>query len=254
MPLTLTNVNLGPSRAAATLHAGELSSRLHTTPRLSSRAGIQGVLLSIDGVMVSTRHHRIAAWQQLAEDLRFPFDPGLGSSLPSLPPMEALDQLLGPAARDIGPLEKGLFLDRHLHYFRSLIATLTPQDLSPGARLLVSHLRAAGVKVAALIGDAAARDLLTLLNISESFDAIFDTAMPDVESLQCALASMGVSAGHAVAITACDATLRASRRAGLRTLGIASHTAPFFMPDHLSPTLAAITLEHLDAIVAAPRH
>jgi beta-phosphoglucomutase-like phosphatase (HAD superfamily) len=258
MPLTLANVKFSGG-SSATLEAGEAFSPRFVMPvREVERAGVRAVLLSIDGVMVDTRAYQIAAWQQLAEDLQFPFEAGIGGSLPGLPRMDALDLMLGSAAKDIGPVEKEIFLDRQQFYYRRLISTLTPNDVVAGGRIFAAHVRAGGVKVAALVPDAAGRDLLSRLELGEVFDAVFDAEGLDAASLDIAATSMGArdrggkgGGSGAIVITACERTLRAAKRAKLRTLGIAPYMLPHFVPDAIAPSLAAVRMDQLDSLIGA---
>jgi beta-phosphoglucomutase-like phosphatase (HAD superfamily) len=165
--------------------------------------------------------------------------------------MDALDVLLGSAAKDIGPVEKEIFLERQLFYYRRLLATLTPTDVAHGARIFAGHLRATGVKIGALVPDAAGRDLLSLLELGEAFDGVFDAEGIDSAALDVAASSMGANEKGTIVITACERTLRMAKRAGMRTVGIAPHVLPHFVPDAIAPSLSAVRVDQLDSLVGA---
>src|SRR5881394_213650 len=68
-------------------------------PRVSTRAGLQGVLFDLDGVLVETAEFHYVAWQRLAEELGVPFGRRMNYGFRGVGRMECLDKLLGPHAR-----------------------------------------------------------------------------------------------------------------------------------------------------------
>jgi beta-phosphoglucomutase-like phosphatase (HAD superfamily) len=204
--------------------------------------GCQAVLLGIDGVLVETRLYRIASWQQLTEDLGFGFDPAVVATLPNLPPVEALDRLLGRAARVIDVFEKGIFLERREHHYRNLLAMLTPRDLAPGGKELVEELRGAGMKVVGLVCGAAERDLLGLLGIMDWFDAMFELPEMERPGFGVMLRSLEAEAGRSVVISGSDVLVRAAKESGVKTLGIGECTSPQFVPDGIARGVGRVTV------------
>lgn len=244
MPLSAVNVkSTGSGGSVCTLPAGVSLSRVLTRGKTAGRPGCQAVLISVDGVLANTRALRIAAWQQIAEELLFPFSAALGESLPDLPAFEALERLLGPAARDIDLTEKRLMIDRQREHYRLLLETLSPRDVTPGGWEFVASARAAGIKVAALAADVP--DLLERVGVANWFDGIFD-GDTDATALRVATRSMGAVLPRAVLVSGCESVIRVARFAGMKSVSIGRRHA---LADLSAGTVKGIAPDTLDQIV-----
>src|ERR1035437_7529661 len=118
MPLNVEKVKSGVVRDSAEAFAGWILSPPYRAPHChagllaSERAGLQGVLFDLDGVLVDTARFHFLAWKRLAEELGVEFDERINLGFRGVGRMECLDMLLGEHGRFFAVEEKRLLAER----------------------------------------------------------------------------------------------------------------------------------------------
>lgn len=229
MPLNIEKVKSGTPGPGALVPQEAFASWLLTPPAKvpprPSRAGLQAVLFDLDGVLVDTAAFHYHAWKQLADELTLPFDETLNRNFRGVPRMACLDLLLGEYARCFAGEEKAVLAERKNGYYLDLVMTLQPADAAPGARTLLTALRAAGLRTAVVSASKNARLVLELLHLAGQFDAIIDgndvtRGKPDPQGFLKAAALLRTPPDRCVVIEDGEAGIRAARAADMPTVGI----------------------------------
>lgn len=134
----------------------------------------QGIIFDLDGVICSTDEYHYQAWQALADRLNIPFDRERNNLLRGVGRMECLEIILEKTDKVYTAEEKVAFATEKNDRYRSLLANITPADLSPDVKHTLETLRAQGVKMA--IGSASRNTPFILENIGLGtfFDAVAD--------------------------------------------------------------------------------
>ena len=182
---------------------------------------ISAVLFDLDGVITDTAEFHYQAWQRLADELGIPFDRAANEQFRGVGRADCLSLLLGGRTRpDFDEL-----LERKNNYYVSLLDTLTPADILPGATALLDELRAAGIKIA--IGSASKNTMAVLrgLGLEHGFDTVVDGTMvthskPDPEVFLAAAKLVGVAPGLCLVVEDAAAGIDAGLAANMWTLGI----------------------------------
>lgn len=182
---------------------------------------IRGVILDVDGTLVDSNDAHARAWvEALAErGIQVPFEKVrrlIGKGGDKLLPEAAGLQADSPKGREISQRRQAIFKERYL-------PTLRP---TPGAKELLDHMHAQGLKLA--VASSAKKDELTpLLRIcgadrvveqqTSSDDA--DRSKPDPDIVAVALQKMGLPAAETAMLGDTPYDVEAGNRAGV--LGIA---------------------------------
>ncbi len=257
MPLNVEKVKY-PLAAPATLpdvhdFASWLLAPAHRIPPKPTRPGLQAVLFDLDGVLVDTAAFHYHAWKHLADELTLPFDENLNRSFRGVPRMACLDLLLGEHARYFAIEEKTVLAERKNGYYLDQVRTLRPEDAAPGARDLLTELRAAGVRTAVVSASKNARLVLDLLRLADAFDTVVDggdvtRGKPDPQCFLKAAATLRTAPQRCLVIEDGEAGIRAARAADMPTVGI----APVRGAQRSVGGLTDLSLPFLDAPYATP--
>src|SRR5581483_5833323 len=106
------------------------------------------VIFDLDGVITDTARYHYLAWKRLAESLGISFDEAFNERLKGVDRMGSLELILARADTTYTPEQKlALATDKNA-YYQQLIATMTADDLLPGALAALAQVRAAGLKLA----------------------------------------------------------------------------------------------------------
>jgi beta-phosphoglucomutase len=223
-------------------------------PRHSTRAGLQGVLFDLDGVLVDTAEFHYRAWKRLADELGVPFDRQMNHGFRGVGRMDCLHKLLGDHAHCFVDEEKQLLADRKNAYYLEQVHTLTPEDLEEGARGLVMGLRGlsdGGARLALVSASRNARLVLQRLHIEDWFDAIIDggdvtRGKPDPQCFLLAAERLRVRPEACVVVEDADAGLQAARAAGMKSVGVGGGVGA--CDQHVN-AVGELTIEQLEGIV-----
>jgi beta-phosphoglucomutase len=133
---------------------------------------VLGAIFDLDGVLTDTSEFHYQGWKRLADEEELPFDRQANEALRGISRHDSLRLLLQD--KIVPEKEQLAMMERKNRYYQELIASLTPDDLLPGARDLLEALRSAGIKTA--IGSASknAKEVIQRLEIDGLVDAVSD--------------------------------------------------------------------------------
>lgn len=185
----------------------------------------KAVVFDLDGVITDTAHYHYLAWKRLAESVGVPFDEAFNEHLKGVDRMGSLDLILGTAAGHYTHAEKlALATSKNAHY-QELIATMSQQDLLPGAVETLARVRAAGLKIGLASVSKNAFTVLDMLGIRDRFDVVVDAALirhskPHPEIFLTAAAQLGVAPVDCLGVEDAVAGVASIKSAGMFALGV----------------------------------
>ncbi|WP_373547713.1 beta-phosphoglucomutase, partial [Chamaesiphon sp.] len=217
------------------------------SPSVVSTTDIQGYIFDVDGVLTDTAEYHYLAWQRLADEEGLPFDRQANEALRGVSRRESLMHIIGIRQYSAADLQK--MMERKNHYYVESIATITPQDLFPGAVELLTELRQAGIKIA--IGSASknARTVIEKLGIGNLVDAIADgdsveAPKPAPDLFLHAAEQIGLAPARCVVVEDATVGVQAAIAAGMRSIGIGPITR-VGAADIVLPNLVGVNLVDL---------
>ena len=152
-----------------------------------------------------------------------PFSREQNDELRGLSRRDSLKLLL--KERDLSEAEIQSYLRRKNEFYLTAVARMTERDLVPGAKPLLSALKARRVPIAVASSSQNSRVILERLGIEGWFDAVVDgndvqNAKPDPELFLKAAAWLRVPPKECVVVEDAPAGVEAARRAGMKAAGI----------------------------------
>jgi beta-phosphoglucomutase len=219
------------------------------SPSVVSTTAIQGFIFDVDGVLTDTAEYHYRAWQRLADEEGLPFDRQANEALRGVSRRESLMHIIG--IRQYSEAQLQGMMERKNRYYVESIATITPQNLFPGAIELLTELRQAGIKIA--IGSASknARTVIEKLGIGNLVDAIADgdsveAPKPAPDLFLYAAQQIGLAPDRCVVVEDATVGVRAAIAAGMRSIGIGPITR-VGAADIVLPNLIGVHLVDLQA-------
>ena len=219
------------------------------SPSVAPASNIQGFIFDVDGVLTDTAEYHYKAWQRLADEEGLPFDRQANEALRGVSRRESLMHIVG--AKQYSEEALQAMMERKNHYYVESIATITPQDLFPGAVDLLTELRQAGIKIA--IGSASknARTVIEKLGIGNLVDAIADgdsvaPPKPAPDLFLFAAKQIGIEPDRCVVVEDATVGVQAAISAGMRSIGIGPITR-VGAADIVLPNLVGVHLVDLQA-------
>ena len=187
----------------------------------------QAVIFDLDGVITDTAHYHYLAWKRLAESQGIPFDEAFNEELKGVDRMGSLALILARGSRGYTQEEKLALADAKNRHYQELIATMTPQDLLPGALEALEAVRAAGLKTGLASVSKNAFTVLDRLGIRERFDTVVDAARianskPHPEIFLTAAAQLGLAPRDCLGVEDAVAGVASIKDAGMVAVGVGS--------------------------------
>lgn len=187
----------------------------------------QAVIFDLDGVITDTAHYHYLAWKRLAESQGIPFDEAFNEELKGVDRMGSLALILARGSRSYTQEEKLALADAKNRHYQELIATMTPQDLLPGALEALEAVRAAGLKTGLASVSKNAFTVLDRLGIRERFDTVVDAARianskPHPEIFLTAAAQLGLAPRDCLGVEDAVAGVASIKDAGMVAVGVGS--------------------------------
>lgn len=134
----------------------------------------QAVIFDLDGVICSTDEYHYQAWKRLADELGVPFDRSTNNRLRGVSRMASLEIVLEPYAEPLAEAEKLVLAEQKNEIYKSLLAGMGPEELSPDVKRTLDRLRERGLLLA--IGSSSRNTpfILRQLGLADYFDAVSD--------------------------------------------------------------------------------
>jgi len=214
-----------------------------------SRAPVRfdAVVFDLDGVLTDTARYHYLAWKRLADSLGIAFDEAANEHLKGIDRMGSLNLILGKRAPAYSPEKKIALADKKNDHYRQLIATMTEEDLLPGARDALLLVKASGLKTALASVSKNAMTVVERLGIVDLLDDIVDAATithskPHPEIFLTAAAHLGLPPVRCLGVEDAIAGVRAIKSAGMVALGVGD-PAVLTEADMVIPGLHRFTLD-----------
>ena len=206
----------------------------------------KAVIFDLDGVITDTAHYHYLAWKRLADSVDAPFDAAFNEQLKGVDRMGSLDLILARAPRTYTLEEKRTLADAKNTHYQELIATMTPDDLLPGALRALEEVRAAGLKIGLASVSRNAFTVLDRLGIRDRFDDVVDAATvvngkPDPEIFLTAAAHLGVDPKDCLGVEDAAAGVASIKDAGMFAVGVGNPDV-LNRADRVIPSMAAFRL------------
>ena len=207
----------------------------------------KAVIFDLDGVITDTAHYHYLAWKRLADSVDAPFDAAFNEQLKGVDRMGSLELILARAPRTYTLDEKRKLADAKNGHYQELIATMTPDDLLPGALRALEDVRAAGLRIGLASVSRNAFTVLDRLGIRDRFDDVVDAATiangkPHPEIFLTAAAHLGVEPRDCLGVEDAAAGVASIKDAGMVAVGVGSPDV-LYRADRVIPSMEAFRLE-----------
>ena len=207
----------------------------------------KAVIFDLDGVITDTAHYHYLAWKRLADSVDAPFDEAFNEQLKGVDRMGSLELILARAPRTYTLDEKRALADTKNAHYQELIATMTPDDLLPGALRALEEVRAAGLRIGLASVSRNAFTVLDRLGIRDRFDDVVDAATvvngkPDPEIFLTAAAHLGVMPADCLGVEDAVAGVASIKDAGMFAVGVGSPDV-LHRADRVIPSMEAFRLD-----------
>ena len=207
----------------------------------------KAVIFDLDGVITDTAHYHYLAWKRLADSVDAPFDAAFNEQLKGVDRMGSLELILARTPRTYTLDEKRRLADAKNGHYQELIATMTPDDLLPGALRALEDVRAAGLRIGLASVSRNAFTVLDRLGIRDRFDDVVDAATiangkPHPEIFLTAAAHLGVEPRDCLGVEDAAAGVASIKDAGMVAVGVGSPDV-LYRADRVIPSMEAFRLE-----------
>jgi beta-phosphoglucomutase len=189
---------------------------------------IQGVIFDLDGVIVSTDELHYQGWKHMADTEGIYFDREINERLRGVSRMESLEIILEKANKTYTEKQKEALATLKNDFYKELLATkLSPADILPGVKDVLSGLKAKGVKIAIGSSSKNTPTILKQIGLDKAFDAISDgnnivNSKPDPEVFLIAAEKLGLKPEVCLVVEDAEAGITAALAANMKTLAVGS--------------------------------
>lgn len=187
---------------------------------------IKGVIFDLDGVLVFTDKFHYQAWKTMADELGVYFDETINHRLRGVSRMDSLEIILeryeGP---DLSLREKEKLAEKKNEIYRTLLESMTPDDVTKEVRDTLTKLREKGYKLAIGSSSKNAKFILEKVELKDAFDAISDgnnitKSKPDPEVFLKAAEYLGLPPKACMVVEDAEAGIEAAKKGGMYAAGI----------------------------------
>lgn len=184
---------------------------------------IKAFIFDLDGVITDTAEYHFLSWKRLADEEGLPFTRQDNEMLRGVSRRESLNRLL--KGKQIDEATAQAWMQRKNEYYVGLLNQLTPDDLLPGIRELITAAKAAGLKLAIASASKNANTVLERLQVRELFDAVGDgysvvNTKPAPDLFIWTAGRLNVSPPNAVVFEDAEAGVEAALVGGFWVVGI----------------------------------
>lgn len=136
---------------------------------------IKGLIFDLDGVIVFTDQFHYQAWKKMADKMGIYFDEEINNRLRGVSRMESLSIILKKYdGEELSLEEKEKLAEQKNTYYRNLLKTMTPENVSDEVRETLEELRKRGYKIAIGSSSQNAKMILNQVGLTDAFDEISD--------------------------------------------------------------------------------
>jgi beta-phosphoglucomutase len=207
---------------------------------------ILAFIFDLDGVITDTAEYHYLAWKRLAEEEGIPFTREDNEALRGVSRRESLRRML--KGRPIDEDTAQAWMTRKNGYYVASLDLVTPNDLLPGVRELLTEARAAGIRLGLGSASKNARSVLDRLGVADWFDAVGDgysvvNSKPAPDLFVWTAGRLNVSPTQAVVFEDAEAGVEAALAGGFHTVGIGASSgtkAPLIVNGLAELTVAGV--------------
>ena len=186
---------------------------------------IKGIIFDLDGVLISTDKFHYQAWKTIADEEGIYFDEEINNRLRGVSRMASLDIILEKSEKKYTKEEKEALATKKNDFYRSLLSSLSPKDLSKDVKSAIKKLYEDGYHLAIGSSSKNTKYILERLDITNAFDYIVDGSMitntkPDPEVFNKAQEGLGLKKEECIVIEDAKAGIDAAKAAGMIAVGI----------------------------------
>lgn len=186
---------------------------------------IQAAIFDLDGVIVDTAKYHYLAWKRLANEVGIDLSIEENERLKGVSRMDSLEIILALGNVHLSRAEKEALAEKKNGWFLEFVNQMTPSEILPGAKELITDLRSKGIKIALGSSSKNAPLVLRLLNIQNLFDVIVDGTMvknskPDPEIFLLGASLLSLPPAVCVVFEDAEAGVEAALSAGMKCVGI----------------------------------
>lgn len=187
---------------------------------------IKGLIFDLDGVLVFTDKFHYQAWKTMADELGVYFDETINHRLRGVSRMDSLEIILeryeGP---DLSLREKEKLAEKKNEIYRTLLESMTPDDVTKEVRDTLTKLREKGYKLAIGSSSKNAKFILEKVELKDAFDTISDgnnitKSKPDPEVFLKAAEYLGLPPKACMVVEDAEAGIEAAKKGGMYASGI----------------------------------
>lgn len=215
---------------------------------------IHAIIFDLDGVLVDTAHYHFLAWKRLADELGIPLTLQDNERLKGVSRMESLRIILEIGNKQLSEREMIEMAEKKNEWFVEYINEMKPTEIFPGVKDLLARLKSEGYKIALASSSKNARQVIGILGIEPTFDAIVDGMMithtkPDPEIFLTAAKLLNIHPSTCLVVEDAEAGVAAALSAGMQCIGIGL-PAQLAKAHQVFSTIGELKVEHLSKIDA----
>ena len=187
---------------------------------------IKGFIFDLDGVIVFTDKFHYQAWKKMADELGVYFDEKINERLRGVSRMDSLEIILERYnGSPLSQKEKEKLAEKKNEIYRTLLQTMTPEDVSMEVRDTLKALRGKGYRLAIGSSSKNAKFILEKVKLTDAFDAISDgtnitKSKPDPEVFLKAAEYLKLLPEECMVVEDAKAGIQAAKAGGMYAAGI----------------------------------
>lgn len=135
---------------------------------------IKGFIFDLDGVITDTAASHYEAWKKMSDDMGWAFDHAVNDKLRGISRMDSIQVILEHNNTTLNVDSMAELAAKKNELYVASLEDMTPDDYLPGAKELLTHLRAEGFGVALGSASKNATKVLEQLKANAFFDVIGD--------------------------------------------------------------------------------
>jgi len=192
---------------------------------------LKAVIFDLDGVIVSTDQLHYRAWKALADQHGYYFDETINDRLRGVSRAESLQIILDVNHKTVEPQAFASMAEAKNNHYRTLLDTLSPSDILPGALELIDDLKQKGTLIAVGSSSRNAGKILAQIQLAEAFDAIIDgnhieRSKPDPQVFLLCAKALNLAPNDCLVIEDAEAGIAAAKAAGMAAVGVGQTDLP----------------------------
>ncbi len=192
---------------------------------------MKGIIFDLDGVIVFTDMFHYQAWKRMADEMGIYFDEEINNRLRGVSRMDSLEIILeNYQGEPLSQTAKEALAQQKNSYYRQLLATMTPADVSDEVRSTLKQLHNRGYKLAIGSSSKNTKFILEKTEMTEMFDAISDGtnithSKPDPEVFLKGAEFLGLEPKDCGVVEDAQAGIDAAKAGGMCAMAIGPATA-----------------------------